>query len=118
MEYSMTQLTETLAQITPNRYLQAILIIVVFAVLAKIVDVVLTRFIKRLIEKTKFTLDDQLLDIFHKPIFVSIMLLGLALATDRMGFSQTVYFVTMGGLKTVAIFTSINSSLSSFGSFP
>jgi small-conductance mechanosensitive channel len=104
MDFKMKQLVATLTQITPNRYLQALLIIVLFVVLAKIVDIILTRVIKRLIHKTKFTLDDQILDIFHKPLFVSIMLVGLALATERLGFSETVYFVTMGGLKTVAIF--------------
>ncbi|MEJ2473196.1 MAG: mechanosensitive ion channel family protein, partial [Desulfobacterales bacterium] len=63
-----------------------------------------TRFIRRLLKKTKFTLDDQILDIFHKPIFVSIVLFGLAVATDRLDFSQTVHYVTLSGLKTVAIF--------------
>ena len=77
MDYSKEQLLDTLAQIAPNRYLQAFLIIVLFALVAKIVDIILTRFIRRLITKTKFTLDDQILDIFHKPIFVSIMLFGL-----------------------------------------
>lgn len=103
MDYSKEQLLNTLAQIAPNRYLQAFLIIVLFVLLAKIVDIFLTRFIRRLLKKTKFTLDDQILDIFHKPIFVSIMIFGLALAADRLNFPQTVFFVTLSGLKTVAI---------------
>ncbi len=104
MDYSKEQLLNMIAQIAPNRYLQALLIIVLFAALAKIADMIMTRFIKRLFKKTSFTLDDQILEIFHKPIFVSIMLFGLALATDRFGFSQIVNFVTLSGLKTVAIF--------------
>ena len=104
MDFSKEQLLDALAKIAPNRYLQAVLIFVLFVVVAKIVDVIMTRFIKRLLKKTKFTLDDQILDIFHKPIFVSILLLGLAVATDRLDFSQTVHFVTLSGLKTVAIF--------------
>ena len=86
MDLSQDQLLEMIAQIAPNRYLQAVLIVVVFAVLAKIADMIMTRILKRLLKKTKFTLDDQLLDIFHKPIFVSIMLFGLALATGRLDF--------------------------------
>ena len=104
MDYSKEQLLETLARIAPNRYLQAFLIIVLFVLVAKIVDIILTRFISRLLKKTKFTLDDQILDIFHQPIFVSIMLFGLALAADRLEFPQTVHFVTLSSLKTVAIF--------------
>ena len=103
MDYSKEQLLNTLAQFAPNRYLQAFLLIILFVVVAKIVDVFLTRFIRRLLTKTKFTLDDQILDIFHKPIFVSIGLFGLALAADRLDFSQTVRFVTLSALKTVAI---------------
>ncbi|MGD8954857.1 MAG: mechanosensitive ion channel family protein, partial [Desulfobacterales bacterium] len=98
------QLLDALAKIAPNRYLQAVLIFVLFVLVAKIVDMIMTRFIRRLLKKTKFTLDDQILDIFHRPIFVSILLLGLAVATARLDFSQTVHFVTLSGLKTVAIF--------------
>ena len=104
MNYSKEQLLDALSKIAPNRYLQAVLIIVLFLLLAKIVDIFMIRFIKRLLKKTKFTLDDQILDIFHKPIFVSIVLFGLAMASDRLDFSQTVHFVTLSGLKTVAIF--------------
>lgn len=104
MAFSKEQLLDAIAQIAPNRYLQALLIIVLFAAVAKIADMIMTRIIRRLLEKTKFTLDDKILDIFHRPIFVSIMLFGLALATGRLGFSATVYFVTLSGLKTVAIF--------------
>jgi small-conductance mechanosensitive channel len=104
MDFNKELLLDTLAKIAPNRYLQAVLIFVLFVLVAKIVDMIMTRFIKRLLKKTKFTLDDQILDIFHRPIFVSILLLGLAVATDRLDFSQTVHFVTLSGLKTVAIF--------------
>jgi small-conductance mechanosensitive channel len=104
MDLKKDQLLEMIARIAPNPYLQALLIIVLFAVAAKIADMIMTRVLKRLLKKTKFTLDDQLLEIFHKPIFVSIVLFGLALATDRLEFSPTVNFVTLSGLKTVAIF--------------
>ncbi|MEN8781977.1 MAG: mechanosensitive ion channel family protein [Desulfobacterales bacterium] len=104
MDFNQEQLLDALAKIAPNRYLQAVLIIVLFVLVAKIVDMIMTRFIRRLLKKTKFTLDDQILDIFHRPIFVSILLLGLAVATARLDFSQTVHFVTLSGLKTVAIF--------------
>ena len=103
MDFSKEQLLDAIAKIAPNRYVQVALIIVLFAVLAKIADVIMTRVIGRLLKKTKFSIDDQIFDIFQKPIFVSIFLLGLALATERLGFSDTVHFVTLGALKTVVI---------------
>ena len=103
MDYSKEQFLNTLAQIAPNRYLQAAIIIVLSLIAAKIVDIILTRFIRRLLHKTRYTLDDKILDIFHKPIFVSIILFGLGLATDRFYFTSTINFVTLASLKTVAI---------------
>jgi MscS family membrane protein len=103
MNYSVKELLDFIAQIVPNRYLQALLIIVGFALAAKIADIFMTRFLERFFRKTSLTLDEQILEIFHRPIFVSIMLVGLGLATDRLDFSDKVDFVTLSGLKTVAI---------------
>ena len=104
MDLSKEQLLETLTQIAPNRYLQSLLIIILFFSLAKILDVIIRRVIKKWIQNTKITIDDLVLDIFHKPVFISIILLGLAIATERLAFHTTVTVFTIGGLKTVAIF--------------
>ncbi|MBU8848371.1 MAG: mechanosensitive ion channel [Desulfobacterales bacterium] len=104
MNFNKEQLLELLAQIAPNRYLQALLIILLFLGLAKIIDVIITRVIQRWIEKTRLKIDDQILEIFHKPVFLSIILFGLALATERLEFKEIINFITLGGLKTVAIF--------------
>ena len=104
MNFMKEELLEVLAQIAPNRYIQALLIILLFLGLAKVLDVVITRVVKRWIEKTRLKLDDQVLDIFHKPVFLSIILFGLALATERLEFKETINFITLSGLKTVAIF--------------
>lgn len=84
MNFNIDQLLDLIAQFAPNRYLQALLISGMFAVLAKIADIIMTRVIERLLKKTKFTLDEQILAIFDRPIFVSILLFGLGLATDRL----------------------------------
>ena len=104
MDLSKEQLLETLAQIAPNRYLQSLLIIILFFSLAKILDVIITRCVGRWIKQTKLTLDDQVLDIFHKPVFASIILFGLAMATERLALNTTLTVITLGGLKTIAIF--------------
>ncbi len=104
MEYSKEQLLDALVKIAPNPYLQAILIFILFLGLAKILDVVITRIIRKWIERTSFQLDDKILDIFHKPVFLSIIFLGLALSTERLAFQEMIHFVTLGVLKTLAIF--------------
>jgi small-conductance mechanosensitive channel len=104
MNFSIDQIIEKIAQVAPNRYAQAALVLLLFYALSKILDLIVTRIISRWIKKTKFKLDDQILDIFHKPVFASIMLFGLAIAVELLALPQTVYLVTLSGLKTVAIF--------------
>ena len=98
------QLMEMVAQVSPNKYLQALLIILLFWGLAKIIDLLITRVIKKWLEKTTFKMDEQVLEIFHQPVFLSIVFIGLALATERMELKEMVQFFTIGGLKTIAIF--------------
>ncbi len=104
MDYSKEHFFELLKQVAPNRYLQAVLIIVIFFLAAKIIDLILSRIIARLLKKTAITTDDQILDIFRKPIYISILIFGLIQATSRIGFPHIVYFVTTGILQTMLIF--------------
>jgi len=104
MNFTKEQLLGYLVQIAPNRYLQAFLIIILFLALAKILDVIITRVVAKWIKNTQLKFDDQVLDIFHKPVFVSIILFGLALAAERLEFKDTISFLTLGGLQTIAIF--------------
>ncbi len=92
-----------LSRLSPNPYLQALVIILLFAGLAKIVDSVIKRGVRTWIERTEFKLDDHILDIFHRPVFVSILIVGLGLATERLAFKPRIDFVTIGGLKTIGI---------------
>jgi small-conductance mechanosensitive channel len=104
MTFSKDQLLAIITDIAPNPLLQALMIIFVFFVLAKIFDLVLVRFVRRWIARAHFTLDDSFLEIVHRPVFVSIMLVGLGLAAERLQLPPRVDFITLGGLKTVAIF--------------
>ena len=104
MNFTKEQLLDLLVQIAPNRYLQAVLLIVLFVGIAKFVDVLITRVIKKWITKTSLKLDDQVLEILHKPVFISIILFGFVLATERLEFKEVINFITIGCLKTIAIF--------------
>jgi MscS family membrane protein len=103
MELTAKQLAEFTSTITANPYLSALLIIGFAVALAKVFDVILNRLVRRILLKTRFPIDEQILDILHRPTFVSILILGLALATERLELPGTIHFVTVGGLKSVAI---------------
>lgn len=103
MEIAKINLIELLAKIAPDMYIQALLIIVISLFIAKIIDVIISSFIKKWIKKTKIEFDDQIVEIVHKPIFISIIILGLILAAQRLGFEENVSFITFGVLKTIVL---------------
>ena len=101
MNYNSEQILMILKAIAPNQYLQAVLIIVIFIIAAKIVDFILLRVISRLLKKTEIAADDKILEIFHKPIFISIIVFGLTLAANQLNYPEIFRFVTTGILQTM-----------------
>lgn len=104
MTFKTEDLVEIIARIAPNPYLQAILIIMLFYGVAKSIDLIVIRGIRRWLEKTPFALDEKVFEIFHQPVFVSIILFGLSLATERIALPNTLNALTLSGIKTVSIF--------------
>ena len=90
--------------IGPNVYLQAIIIAVTFMIAGKIADWVISRIIGRFARKSSNDFDNQIVDLVHRPIFMSPVLMGLSLATRRIGLPDVTTFITIGILKTMAIF--------------
>lgn len=103
MDFTKDKFIELLTRIAPNHYVQALLIIIVSICFAKLIDVVISRFLKSWAQKTRFELDDQIIEIFHKPIFMSVMILGFGFATQRLEFKESINFITLGVLKTIVI---------------
>ncbi len=60
-----------------NEYLQFILIIIGSVIFAKLFYYVINRYMKRITEKTKTDIDDIILGIIKKPLYILIILAGL-----------------------------------------
>ena len=90
--------------IGPNVYLQAAIIAAVFIFAGKIADWIISGIIGRIASRSSNKFDDQFVKLVHRPIFLSFVLLGLALAARRIGLPDAPLFITMGVLKTIAIF--------------
>lgn len=90
--------------IGPNLYLQALIIAVLFIIMGKIADWVISAIIGKFASRSSNDFDDQIVDLVHKPVFVSFVLLGLALASNRMQLPELPTTLTTGILKTIAIF--------------
>lgn len=88
----------------PNIYLQALAFALVFILLGKLADLVFSKAIAKLVSRSKTEIDDNLVSLLHRPIFISFVLVGLAMATRRLELPQSPQFVTLGVLRTIAIF--------------
>jgi len=100
----MTRVQQLAELIGPNVYLQAAIIAVVFIVIGKIADWIISGIIGRIADRSSNNFDDQLVGLVHRPVFLSFVLLGLSLATRRLGMPEAPLFITLGILKTIAIF--------------
>ena len=109
-------LTEMIAEVQkaaeligPNAYLQATIIAAAFIIIGKIADWIISGIIGRFARKSSNDFDDQIVDLVHRPVFMSFVMLGLSLSASRIGLPAAPTFVTIGILKTIAIFVWYNT---------
>jgi MscS family membrane protein len=76
------------AQALPS--VRAIEVIGAAVVVAKTVDLLISRFLLRFTLRTNTDLDDQLVQLLHRPVFVSVILIGLHIALKTLGWSPGV----------------------------
>ena len=93
-----------LAIFGPNPYLKALGIVLAFAVFALVFNFVIIRFLKRATAKTSIKGDDQILELLQKPLFVSLVIVGLAQATRVLQMPDNITLITIAVLKTIAVF--------------
>ncbi|MCO6510388.1 MAG: mechanosensitive ion channel family protein [Aridibacter famidurans] len=88
----------------PYPYLNALGAILIFILLGKVVDWVVTGLISKLVIRTKTDLDDRILAILHRPIFLTVVLMGLSLATHLLQLPDQVTVITVDVIKTLVVF--------------
>jgi len=94
-----------------NPWFRAGAILVCAVVLAKVIDYLACGCVTLWARKTKSDLDDRLIDIAHGPVFVSVLLVGIALAALQLQLSEAVSVALFGTLKTIAIWVWLFFSL-------
>ena len=99
----MTWLPENYDKVLSNPILQSVLIVWGAVIIAKIMDLVFTRIFKRIVDKTETSLDDQILQLLHRPIFYSILFVGFSIAVKTAHLSEYIDFALLGLFKTITI---------------
>ncbi len=98
-----SKLLEFLSLFGDNPLLRALVLVVASLLAAKITDAVFFRLLKLWAKKSKTDLDDQLLEILHRPVFVSVVLIGLWLATLQLALPEVYHRTVLRILKTVGL---------------
>ena len=92
----------------------AILALIVAAAsvaLAKLVELLLCGVLLRLARRTRTEFDEKLIEALHRPIFVSVLLIGVRMAVLTLGPPEVVMSWTDSIVQTVAIFVWIGAGL-------
>lgn len=97
------QLDDLLQLFGSNPLVHAAILVAVTIVLAKIIDWIVDRGLRVWARRSATDLDDRLLQLLHKPVFLSVLLIGLYLALQRLELSSGVHLFYGRVLKTLAV---------------
>lgn len=76
----MEEIKTLLLSFGQSRHAKAMIALAASFFLAKVIEILLTRFLSRVVRRTRTDVDDQIIAMLHKPIFHSVWLAGAAIA--------------------------------------
>ena len=94
---------DPVTELIGNPTVGAALIALLFIIFGKIADWIVSAVVGRLAARSKTDFDDRLIAALHRPIFVTFVLIGLGLASYRLGLGSIPLYVTVGLLQTIGI---------------
>jgi small-conductance mechanosensitive channel len=86
-----------------SKIVGALIILLASVILARVVNFVVHRVLLAYARKSKFHLDDALLDILHKPIWMSIILMGALTGVEWISPGAPFGFIIVAALKTFLV---------------
>ena len=109
-DLSLDSVKQTLTVVGDNVYWQALLVLLLSLVAARLVDFVVTKVLYRVARRTRSDVDDQLIQALHRPVFYTVLLIGLWIAAavliedaEIQGYSTKIIktvVVRLGGYRT------------------
>lgn len=84
-------------------YLQVILFVLAFIVFAQIIDRICSRVIVRYLNELDSETGNRIVALFHRPVFVTVILVGVLFALNRLDLDGTTGYWPVDGVKTVLV---------------
>lgn len=82
----------------------AVVVFAGYVLLAKIIDVITCRFIKKATKFTRSNIDDKIIDLVHRPIFYTVILIGSMHSIKLLNLEQDFRFYSTAILMTLISF--------------
>ncbi len=103
MENWKSELIHYLSYIGENPIIHAAIILVASWIVAWILDKIIIAYVKRMTAKTTAEFDDQLVDLLHKPVFYSILVMGLSIASSVVKLPVAITDIMFPVLYTILL---------------
>lgn len=97
-----------------NKLILALVYVILSFVFAFLIDQIFIRLFRTIVKKSKTNLDDQIVEVLHKPLYYSILLFGLSLSIKLLNPAEILVFYIDGLFKTIIIFVWSTSIYKSF----
>ena len=88
----------------PNIYLKAAVAALGFILAGKLAELLISKVLVKIVSRSASSIDDDLVKLLQRPVFITFVLTGLAAAIRILEFSESASFITLGVLRTIAIF--------------
>ena len=82
---------------------QAVLYVIGSLVIAKLADWIISTVLSRLANQTSSSIDDRIIQILHRPIYYSILFMGLGISITLLQLPEIITFIFIGLFKSMAI---------------
>ena len=99
----MDYLVEYYSLILYNPALKSIFIVLTSIISAKVVDIIFTIVFKKIVDKTDTELDNKIIYLLHRPIFYSVLFVGIIIAVKTASLPEYIDFALIGVFKTLTI---------------
>jgi len=90
-------------QLNQNKPLLALVYVFSSFIIAFIIDQIFIRVFRTIVKKSKTTLDDEIIEVLHKPLYYSILFFGFNISINLLDLPELAIYSIAGILKTLII---------------
>lgn len=87
----------------PNKYLQALIVAIIFVGFAKLADMIVCGVLAKAAARTSTRVDDYAINRLHRPLNTTVIIIGLGIATLILELPALGEYVVIGILRTIVI---------------